>query len=155
MAQQLTHLIKGKHFQFRLYARRFLANRLGRSTHSVSLWQTQMFVPKPLISLSQRSAWYTFDELKIYERAFCSDHLRRGVSISGSLFSTTVLAEVATLRENVERSGPTVLSPGLDIQEVVDELNVILEHSNWRRKPDLSKRRVRKELRLFVPMKEK
>ena len=116
-----------------LYARRFLARRLGRNVHTLSIWQQQGWIPQPIFDISEKSTWLTFDELLIYERAHAAHRMKRGLRIEGSRFSNIVLAEVAALRKGVERSGPQILKPGLDMQEVLAELNEIKKMSMWRR----------------------
>ena len=149
MAQALTHVISFKDWKVRVYARRFLANRLNRSVRAIKQWQQRRVIPFPLLSLNPMSAWYTFDELKIYERADSLDQIRRGVAMDGSLFSDTALAEITTLRERLAVEGPTILSPGLDVAEVLAELNTIRATMDWRCKPDRGRKK-RKEKRLFV-----
>lgn len=134
MAQQLTKVFTIQEREIRLFARRFLGARLNRSARTLRRWIKRKVVPTQVFKNHDKSFWLCADELKIFEKAFAQDDVKTGINSQGSLFSMVVTAEISQLKENIRKDGVRDLDAALDIDDLVDELNLIRNMSNWKRR---------------------
>ena len=125
-----------------LYARRYLAAKLGRVVRSIRMWEAQGVIPKPIFNVSAKSVWYTPEEIEIICMASMQSDLRRGIEHKGSEFSVKVNAEINSLRRRVRTQGGQILKQSVDEAELRRKCAFL----DWRQPLKLTKKEMKRKM---------